>query len=1509
MKDFQVLNVGGVNLDKDARSLNPNEMSYALDSDLLGDEAGQQSSVFPLPSSLFLFDIPAVPKQYQFVRAKFVEGSGNTYTFIIRNLAGVTLSSFSIVNNPAWTITDFVNAINTAINANGLTAVFDDQQGDWFSLGIYVTAFSAPFDYVLIQTEDEGLGAIEQTIFTLQDAVTAESQFKPLQGHQVADMLFVFSKSLNGEAYAIGYAVKNDNQVWTYNHLVITRDFNFDENKVIEIQSEEVGNGQLGLYWTDYNGKPKVLYTPTDMSSPLKYTMASFEVAGSGLFTLESLGEQTNLQIQNFARIKFTEQLESGGSLESGTWFYYVQSGIGRNYSEWSVSSEPITVFSANTISKSAGAFVAGDKTPKTTSKANKLEIVGINPKTYDTFRVAAVLNQGGVYSAILIGEYNTVEGVNTITHTGKENSIQEYDRNLLPPVSDVIMLAENMQVKKNRMNLANLDIDTEEDLSSIFSDVTLGQTRAELESIGFVNFESESLLRASVSSDYDISIRGESIITLNNDSTLPNFDIGNLFNHLNHKITISVSGEYNLGYLFSYRDLSNVNPSGGFYPTNLFFFNETQGIKYAERNLNDLKRTDSAELIFDPLFLIRTISVNQNVTLTAGDVISLRVQVSNTTASGTGSDLDILSNTSITLTKNVSDYALKKLKVGEYQLPENIAQKIGYMVNERYNFFARVEYKTGLKGEWHPIGQYRFDNGFSFPAQVEDGHLTDGTASEDAKVYSYGLTINGLDITSIKDKITRIEIGRAICNPTILATGVFIASNGSTGGSGGFFNTGLYTGNTDSATYGSVNNSTSDNRYFGMMLSPDWTTGDLKPQFQSGDKLIVYGVPTPYASQIIAGGSNKWGSYKEFFGFFAPDTGNVAVIDIEDAAYTPFNTNSRVLKNDIANRFLYSNLSNDGTTQTMATEGLAMSLGSRINPNPSMVSTAPDYGVYYVQYYRPISQGQYSDLDDTIVSTKTFIDIEDSTSPLLPEIQVWGGDTYTQKTYMKVLYNAINPDPTKLGTLTSFIGYYSQNKINQQLRFVDKAFTNLPFPFGTSLNDYMFLNYEANEQFQIDRGYTWENPIDDGRAFNPKIPKQKTFKSRIVYTQQKVLNSLEDSYRIFLPNDYKDLAAKDGSIHGLYDVNDVMIAIQENRVSVLPYQSDVAISGTEVYIGNGGVYAQRENPISSFGIRIKSAAFIAKNESGNVNVYWVSHNGNGLFRYGNDGVKNLSNLNGYRTWFLNNYELCNSEFDIILGFDQSRNDIFVTAKGWNRTVQPWVQGQTYTLGDRVTYGFASPSVNKYQTFERLTDIYTLIVPSTSSFTNPFDAPELWKYEPITDVSLYNYSTVIFNEKFNFFRGSFSLIPSRYFSFNEDIIVPRGIPNFNRLYDLFGGTTILNWLEEGGTFKQGSFEVEWSVNKNGIIPKRFLSYGVIVGTDHIEANNPTTVLTTSTQTSDSNGSEFEFTNGQISEGVYTDHNDDPLISEFMKIRLISTAYYRVYSVVCQFYNKARTLLK
>lgn len=85
---------------------------------------------------------------------------------------------------------------------------------------------------------------------------------------------------------------------------------------------------------------------------------------------------------------------------------------------------------------------------------------------------------------------------------------------------------------------------------------------------------------------------------------------------------------------------------------------------------------------------------------------------------------------------------------------------------------------------------------------------------------------------------------------------------------------------------------------------------------------------------------------------------------------------------------------------------------------------------------------------------------------------------------------------------------------------------------------------------------------------------------------------------------------------------------------------------------------------------------------------------------------------------------------------------------------------------------------------------------------------------------------------------------------------------------------------------------------------------MIVGTDHNEANNPEMLITTETQTSVTPSDEgFTYLNGQISRGIFSDSLDNPIVSEYAKIRLTSSVYYRVFSLVVKFYYTSRNLFK
>jgi hypothetical protein len=934
------------------------------------------------------------------------------------------------------------------------------------------------------------------------------------------------------------------------------------------------------------------------------------------------------------------------------------------------------------------------------------------------------------------------------------------------------------------------------------------------------------------------------------------------------------------------------------------YVINITTGQKYCVLTRSSGYPTGEDRLLF-------AYNATQVVTLAIDDILVFK-GIFNRLRDG-GSDYTVVT-ASFSGSLQVSDFPSRTIRAGEYQIPSNVANFTGYMVNESYPFFARLKYANGYLSSWYYLGTYKFNNGNgNSPATLPNGYLTDASSdSINYKTYSYGLTVSGINVTSIRDTVVNIEIGRGICNPTVIGTGMFIASDSSTGGTttGGSYTAGLNTGNTSATAYGPFHLATDPNRYFGNFVCPDWMTDNVKPQYQSGDFLVVYGANNfliTAITQQIAGGGSLWGGYREFYGAFFPYSGSPTTIDIVDAAYCPFNTPSRMLLNDVANRNLFSNSTNDGKTTALAVENMAMSLLTRINPIAG-TSIYNDYGCYYAQYVRP-NANQYDIENVPIVSCAKFIDISSTTPNLLPQQSVFGGDTYTQKTYAKIMYNAANPQtsPAKYlnSTLSSFIGFYSQNKINQQLRFVDTTFTNQPFPFGNTLGNYLFGRYDAGEQFQIDNGYDWYAPINVGRAYNAKMPVRNKLKSRIYYSLQKPLNAVQDFYRTILPNDFKDLASKDGEIVGLYDTNDVMVAIQQYGVYILPYQSDIGLSAVDgsLYVGNGGVYAQRENRVSTYGSALKSGTLKAENEAGNNQVYWYSNNAKALMRYGADGIKSLSNQDGWRTYFLNSTNFINSEFDIVMGYERNRRAIFVTARAFNDTIDPWNSATTYSAGAYVRFG----APNQYKTFEQLQDVYVAINSSTNS--NPFLNPSNWQYIPITDMNYYNYWSAVYNEKLNFFQGFFSLKVSRYFNFNGRIFVPRGIPEENKVYDLFGGDGYLQWLSNGATYKQGLFELEWVSTKRGLTPERFKWIGLQVGMDHNTASNPSLEVNTETQVTTGLPTDWDFRNGQLGVGIYPDANDEVIIGEYAKVRLTSSVFYRVYAMAVHLYDKARTILK
>ena len=114
---------------------------------------------------------------------------------------------------------------------------------------------------------------------------------------------------------ATAYEGPNDNNVWTYTPLFVSSQLTISATEVVEIQAEELASNQYAFYYTDNEGKPRVIYVPTTLGaySALKYSMDAYTNAGAGMQSLESIDVQTSLQVSCKPGVEFVSQSRYAG--------------------------------------------------------------------------------------------------------------------------------------------------------------------------------------------------------------------------------------------------------------------------------------------------------------------------------------------------------------------------------------------------------------------------------------------------------------------------------------------------------------------------------------------------------------------------------------------------------------------------------------------------------------------------------------------------------------------------------------------------------------------------------------------------------------------------------------------------------------------------------------------------------------------------------------------------------------------------------------------------------------------------------------------------------------------------------------------------------------------------------------------------------------------------------------------------------------------------------------------
>ncbi len=1413
----------GLNKDIDPRVISNDQITDALNAEMVSDEIGNLLSVEPMKASSIMGTIPTLTSVSQVERMVCEFGSFKVYSFNFR-FSATNSFSFAVV---ATTYGQFRTRLSAALTQRGYTATINNPSGNIVTLSISFGSVFQEFDVTLKINE------VVSRTDTIVDNFSSNYQVKPLQTAEIQDKLFVLSdivNTANNASYGVELGVFTGGvSSATYTRLLRTNKLRLNQNEVIDMHVSLIFGGVYSINYAYKGERPRVIYAPSALTQDCCVTYANPLIKGEGNINLNSVDIQTSLQLtNNVGRISFTTQDQIGGSLKSGGYRYFVRFGLNitGNVTEWSLGSGNVPVYIGANNKSNSWVLVQGNISGEKTSKKNNLLIEGINPNAFDFIEVAAVQYSGTSGSdavateAYIIGRKNVTTDKATFTHIGGETTTQDYTIGELLQVEDVYISAKSQEIKKNRLNLASVEVAvTDNTYKSFVEGISILPNRFEIGNQGTIgSSESNTQVVGFIDREGDLPFYNSETTT----------NIAGQYNPSNRTFTASSSGTFAVNFSVNW----TIYPNGG----GLFPDEDVNTFCNIQSTTGTLFTYDQEVQAFDNRNNFNSVQSSVTVTLNAGQTIVFDVGIYNFSSTRGGiSKIDF----SITTIAGQQIQSFNNTKVGGYMLPENCANKVGYMLNEVYYFYARLHLKNGYITDPIFIGNKQILDTFATNIDNYDQPIYQDWTKN---IWNYNFRIPTLNVDAIRNSVKGISIWRGDSPKNILSTGMYSLADYKAGDllTAGFYPSLPVDGGANRTCYFQVSDFSNDLRRFGFFNSPEVSLE--KEALPTALKLRCFGSLSPYNYAQYRNGV----LYGNLVEYRSNKMQSSLTFNVENSEYIPFNKRSKTFLNS-GNLYREMSAAFDDNAGGQA-ESLAISTNDRVF-DANEVTKQGSTGAYLTQLWaKDMSSPTVLSNDDVynynLIYTGTFIEINSDTPSALNNILIYGGDTYTVKAIQKQAYSSQRLSAIGIPNsfLSSAITYYTQSRTNTDLNYNDskgeyttqtlKGFGNIVTylqPF-TTLGTPLF-----QEQFNNDGAYNAENKINYPRAYDPNIKQASKLLSRIVYSEQRTEQGFYDFYRKILPLSFKDLDAKYGEIVGLKDVMDKMVALQEDAISVMPYQTNVSTNAdsTQVYIGTGGVYEQQQEIVATYGCKVKSGLLVSKNNNGNNMLYWFDSVNRNFCRYSWDGVKVLSVDNGMRTYFLN-WSGVNNNYDILLGSNYNKGSVYIS----NRLIN---------------------------------------------------------------------ETIVWNEKMNCFTTETSFYPIRYFNYDIATICPNITSLWGRLYNMFpkNGTNTLSWFDGA---QVGDFEIEVSTNKGGV-PKAFQSVAILVGDNHNTSFNPSVTVTTEAQSSVIQPTEWDFRTGTIYATVRNDNNDNRIISNFAKFKVIlnnaisPSATIRILNIVNNFRAK------
>ncbi len=688
-----------------------------------------------------------------------------------------------------------------------------------------------------------------------------------------------------------------------------------------------------------------------------------------------------------------------------------------------------------------------------------------------------------------------------------------------------------------------------------------------------------------------------------------------------------------------------------------------------------------------------------------------------------------------------------------EFMSFDNIRDYVGYMYDDKYVFGVKFYLKNGLVTKPYYGIELTINNDVTGAL----GNLTNNTSTE---VYQYHPRLLSVDFATAPDidgvpfldAVEGYEIVRTNACGIVQDTGIMLVGD-KEGSSDPYYGTFIAVGGSTTApSY--IGHDFLAPDYVGAFISQGILKGTTRLTDGGGKSFRSYGNPNVIGDITNVTTSGVRWVVTSYDGYYAPSPSPTDhVVDV--AGMAPFNSNVYLDGNYAVGLLSATSFADVNRRSSMAAFCYLLHIGVSNN------SINTDHWGYYAAYINPsASFGERTTLK--YQSTGYFELVSQGT---YTNIDIFGGDTYTQMCYHKTIYNALRT-PTEY--IRGGITYYAQNRFNAQLEYTVESGSLVTYPLSLGavipqlgIEDWVATNYTIEEARLYDIGFTYSNAIREGSGFNPDdivISKQNT---TVYYSDEKLEGEISDPYRVFRAANFKTYEMSDGILTGLYRIRGNLAVLQERGLRMQPISPNITISEQDVaqtILGTGSVIGTKDIPISLFGAQYKTNSILYKARNGTEYIMWYDNLNKKILRYGIDGIKNISDDNFMRNWALGNNSDVNGEFFVQMAYNPYNDEVLIMG---NNPTYPIYSGATiYNAGDIVSIQESNGS-NMYSIYKSYRALKETIGVAPTQDGTVFDTWEDYRDS--------NYA-LAWNEKFNCFPCFYN-IRFRVSSFFENKLI------------------------------------------------------------------------------------------------------------------------------------------